>query len=387
MECGSANHRTILHLDLDAFYASVEELDHPEYKDYPLIVGANPGQTRGVVSTCNYAARKFGIRSAMPVSEAKRRCPGARFVPVRMQRYKEMSDQFFRILESYTPGIEPLSIDEAFLDVTSTLRYFRTDGEGIARQIQKQVEQTGLSVSAGVASNKFVAKIASDLRKPAGIVVCPAGTEADFLKDLSIDKMWGVGPVLSRKLRAGGVSVFGDLLSKDSWKKTVTEKESDRLVRLAAGIDNRPVERRDRKSLSVERTFSRDISEPDEIKNRLLSIADELIFRMIESGFRGRTLVFKLRYSDFSTITRQLPFDSDELSVQNVYSKIMKVFGENYRAGEPLRLLGIGFTNRTDESELFVPQTGKTDSLMFQLKKKYGKRIGRASLLPKEKGN
>ena len=233
--------RSILHLDLDAFYASVEVLDRPEFQGKPVIVGGD--ELRGVVAAASYEARKFGVHSAIPTATAKRLCPKGIFLPVRMSRYAEMSDTVFAIYRRFTPLVEPLSIDEAFLDVTGCERLFGSSEE-VARKIKAAVrEETGLTVSAGVAPNKFLAKIASDLGKPDGLTIVPLGGEQAFLDPLPVGKLWGVGKVTEETLLGRGIRTIGDLRrsSREALGRAFGVN-GEHLFELARGVDDRPVE-------------------------------------------------------------------------------------------------------------------------------------------------
>ncbi|MGZ8441745.1 MAG: DNA polymerase IV, partial [Candidatus Deferrimicrobiaceae bacterium] len=276
--------RGILHLDLDAFYASVEVLDHPELRGKPVIVGGD--ERRGVVAAASYEARKFGVHSAIPTATAKRLCPKGIFLPVRMSRYAEMSDMVFAIYRRFTPLVEPLSIDEAFLDVTGCDRLFGS-AEEAARKIKAAVrEETGLTVSAGVAPNKFLAKIASDLGKPDGLTVVPLGGEQVFLDPLPVGKMWGVGKVTGEALLGRGIRTIGDLRrSPREMLVGAFGAHGEHLYELARGIDDRPVEtERDAKSIGHEDTFDHDLRDRGAMRRELLSLADRVSSRLRRGG-------------------------------------------------------------------------------------------------------
>src|SRR5437867_921306 len=236
--------RSILHVDMDAFYASVEQLDHPEYKGKPVIVGADPkgGRGRGVVAACSYEARRFGVRSALPISRAWKLCPDGVYVRPRMQRYVEVSAQVMEVFRRYTDLVEPLSIDEAFLDITGSARLFGPP-EQIAVEVKKEIHRTtGLTASVGLAPNKFLAKIASDLRKPDGLVVVPDKDIEHFLRDLPISRLWGVGPKTEQRLREMGFQTIGQLTAapRDSLIRSLGSL-GEHLFQLARGNDGRPV--------------------------------------------------------------------------------------------------------------------------------------------------
>lgn len=336
--------RRILHLDLDAFYASVEVLDDPSLRGKPVIVGGS--ERRGVVSAASYEARKFGVRSAMPVSRAKRICPHGVFLPVRMERYKEVSDRVFEIFHRFTPFVEPLSIDEAFLDVTGSERLFGS-AEEIAERIRQAVRaETGLTVSAGVASSKLVAKIASDLGKPDGLVAVPPGTEKEFLEPLPADRLWGVGKVTREALREMGVHTIGDIarVSPDTLKRRFGEHGSH-LHLLANAIDDREVETEEEtKSIGREETFGEDLTKAEEIRRELLSLATRVAARARRHGFKGRTVVLKVRYGDFTLISRErtLPYATDDGG--EIYRCVLSLLPKTEAGTRPVRLLGIYLT-------------------------------------------
>src|SRR3989304_5745827 len=306
-------HREIIHLDLDAFYASVEMLDNPEIAGKPVIVGG--GGKRGVVTAASYEARKFGVHSAQPVATARRLCPDGVFLPVRMGRYKEMSDRVFEIFRRFSPIVEALSIDEAFLDVTGTDRLFGGALE-VARKIKEAVaSETGLTVSAGVAASKFVAKIASDMNKPDGLTVVPRGKEKEFLGPLPVGKLWGVGKVTETALHRMGVKTIGDLASvpAENLKKRFG-KHGLHLHRLPNGIDDREVEpEHEVKSIGHEDTYDEDIRDREAIGKELLSLAHRVSSRLRRKGFRGRTVTLKVKYHDFTQVTRAATLPSPPL--------------------------------------------------------------------------
>ncbi|MDH5297452.1 MAG: DNA polymerase IV, partial [Desulfobulbaceae bacterium] len=294
----------IIHLDMDAFYASVEVLDNPALRGRPVIVGG--GFERGVVSAASYEARKFGVHSAMAMALARRRCPDGIFLPVRMARYCEISQTIHAIFHRFTPLVEPLSLDEAFLDVTGSTALFGTPPE-IARRIKELVrEETGLTVSAGVASCKLVAKIASDLEKPDGLTVVPPGSEQQFLAGLTIERLWGVGKCTCKELQMMGVRTMGDLTRLP--EKLLTAKfgrHGPLLHQAALGIDHRRVEPfRPAQSVGNEETFSVDLISPAVIRQELLALAVKVGRRLRGDGLQGRTVTVKIKYHDFAQITR-----------------------------------------------------------------------------------
>jgi DNA polymerase-4 len=297
--------RTILHLDMDAFYASVEVRDDPSLRGKPVVVGGS--SRRGVVCAASYEARKFGVHSAMPTARAYRLCPQAIFLPPRMARYAEVSDRVFEVFHRYTPLVEGLSIDEAFLDVTASRSLFGS-GETIARRIKEDVaSELRLDVSAGVADSKFVAKIASDLHKPNALVVVPPGTSREFLAGLPIERMWGVGAKTAPKLRALGFATLGDLaLAEDDRLERVLGSWGAAVRALARGDDTRAVvPDRDAKSIGAEETHENDLTTLDEISRELLASAQRIAQRMLRAGVAGRTVHVKVKLADFTLLTRQ----------------------------------------------------------------------------------
>ena len=338
-------HREIIHLDLDAFYASVEMLDNPEIAGKPVIVGG--GGKRGVVTAASYEARKFGVHSAQPVATARRLCPDGVFLPVRMGRYKEMSDRVFEIFRRFSPLVEALSIDEGFLDVTGTERLFGGALE-VARKIKEVVaSETGLTVSAGVAASKFVAKIASDMNKPDGLTVVPRGKEKEFLGPLPVGKLWGVGKVTETALHRMGVKTIGDLASvpAENLKKRFG-KHGLHLHRLANGIDDREVEpEHEVKSIGHEDTYDEDIRDREAIGKELLSLAHRVSSRLRRKGFRGRTVTLKVKYHDFTQVTRAATLPSPTDDGATIYRTVIPLLKKTEAGRRPVRLLGISVSH------------------------------------------
>lgn len=336
--------RRILHVDLDAFYASVEELDNPAWAGHPLVVGADPqeGRGRGVVATANYAARAFGIRSAMPISEAWRRCPHARFVPPRFERYAEKSGEVFALLRETTPLVEPASIDEGYLDVTAVAPAFE-DAVALARSLQARVrERTRLTASLGVAASKLVAKIATDMRKPEGLTAVPPGTEEAFLAPLPVRKIPGVGPKSEERLAAHGVATCGDLAALPP---ALLQREfgawGPRLARLARGDDDSPVQVEwERKSLGGETTFLRDEPDPRQWRATVEALARDAAAGLAQEGVLARTVTLKVRLAGFETYTRArtLPHATDD--ARELAAVALALLDENEPA-RAVRLLGV----------------------------------------------
>lgn len=337
--------KTILHVDMDAFYAAIEQHDRPELRGRPVVVGAPPDK-RGVVSTCSYEARKFGIHSAMPSRTAGKLCPHAVFLPVNMKRYHEVSETIMEIFHRFTPLVQPLSLDEAFLDVTGA-RYLFGDGPAIARKIMAAVlEETGLTCSVGVASNLFLAKIASDLHKPGGLTVVPSSEKLipAFLAPLPVKRMWGAGKKTQALLEAHDILTIGDLQTVPIEKLTawIGASAAGSFHRLAFGLDGREVETAsEEKSISNEITFDEDRRDAASVETALLDLADKVGARLRRAGFYAGTAQIKIRWTDFSTITRQRRLDPsccDDITLRETALELFRKEGLR----NPVRLIGFG---------------------------------------------
>jgi DNA polymerase IV len=333
--------RHIIHLDMDAFYPSVEVLDNPALKGKPVIVGGS--KERGVAASASYEARKFGVHSAQPIAKAKRLCPHGIFLPVRMSRYQEVSEQAFEIFRRFTPLVEPISIDEAFLDVTGSIRLFGQP-ENIARKIKQIIlTETGLTISAGVAPSKFMAKIASDMDKPDGLTVVHPDGVRDFLDPLPIKKMWGVGEVTQQLLSRLNIHTFKDL--RQTPVKVLEKKFGKQGVKihlLAMGIDERDViPEHDVKSIGHEETFLKDIMSLDVAQKELLALGNKVARRMRHEGLKGKTVTLKVKYFDFVQVTRSatLPEFTDDGS--EIYSVACRLLEKTEATKKPIRLLGV----------------------------------------------
>ncbi len=334
--------RKILHIDMDAFFAAVEQMDNPLYRGKPVIVGADP-RGRGVVSTCSYEARKFGVRSAMPIGEAFRRCPHGVFVPVRGERYAEVSRQIMKILAEYTPLVEPLSLDEAFLDLTGSERIFGPIEE-IGRQIADRIEsEVGLTASIGIAPNKFLAKLASDLRKPKGFVIISMENVSEILEDLPVTKLWGVGPKTAEQLSKLGIRTIGMLrkATPDLIAKTLGEAGVD-LYRLAQGQDERPVEPDgEAKSIGHETTFQVDTDDRQYLAGVLLWLSEQVARRLRQHCLKGRTITLKLRDCDFKTLTKRTTLEEATDYEETIYREALKLANEVNWGVKKVRLIGV----------------------------------------------
>jgi DNA polymerase-4 len=332
--------RTIIHVDMDAFYASVEQRDRPSLRGRPVIVGADP-RGRGVVSAASYEARRFGVHSAMPIGRAARLCPAGVFVPVDMAKYARVSRQIMALLAEFTPLLEPVSIDEAFLDVTAS-RALLGDGPSIARQVKSRIrDATDLTASVGVAPNKFIAKVASDLEKPDGLVVVPPGDERAFLAPLPIERLWGVGKVTAAELAAMGVRTIGQLAGLPEPHLRARFGDAGLALRaLARGLDDRPVEAfAPPKSMGAEETFERDHRDLDRLRATLRAQAERVARELRAEGYAGRCVTLKLRFADFRTITRRHTLDptQDGLAIYREASALL----ERIPLSDPVRLIGL----------------------------------------------
>ena len=339
-----ARDRQIVHVDMDAFYASVEQLDNPDLVGKAVIVGGDP-KRRGVVSAASYEVRKFGVHSAMPMSRAVRLCPDAIVLPVRMKRYVEFSKQIHAIFQEFTPQVEPISLDEAFLDVTGSLRLFGC-GQEIGREIKKQIkEQLGLVASVGIAANKFLAKLASDLDKPDGFVVITEQDKQQVLDPLGVWRIWGVGPVTQKALKSAGIDTIKQLREAPTEiLQGIFGDQTAHVLRLAHGDDDREVESvRDAKSISSEQTFATDITDRDILLDVLLSQVEDVAQRLRLNDLEAKTITLKLRYDDFRTITRSNTFDHPTNVTKTLWRRAREVFLKWHKKSPgALRLLGFG---------------------------------------------
>ena len=345
--------RTILHVDLDAFFASVEQRDRPELRGKPVIVGGGGPNARGVVSAASYEARRFGVHSAMPLRQAGRLCPDGIFLPVDGRKYETASRLVIAILRRFTPLVEPLSIDEAFLDVTGVRQLFG-DGERVAAQIKAAIRaEVDLTASVGVATTKLVAKIASDLRKPDGLVVVPPGEEAAFLAPLPISRLWGVGEPTARALRDYGVRTIGDLAALDpDILIRRFGKHGGSLAERARGVDPDPIhDRADAKSIGHEHTFDVDTSDRETIERTLLAMAEGVAGRLRASGLKAGTVTVKIRDSGFRTITRQRTLPDPTDLTEPIWRTALELARPEVR-GIRVRLLGVTASNLGNPDQL-----------------------------------
>lgn len=386
--------RTIFHIDLDAFFSSVEQYDNPPLQGKPVVVGAMPGG-RGVVSTCSYEARAFGLHSAMPISEALRRCPDAIYLPVRMERYCEVSNQVMEILKTFSPDVKKVSIDEAFLDMTGTEKLWGEAGT-VAAKIRKDIYvKTGMSVSIGIASNHYIAKIASGLRKPNALVIIKSGEEAAFMHALPLVKLWGAGERTRELLIKEGITTIESLAA---WPLERLQSKFGKGLGLflhsaSRGLDPSiaPAETRS-KSISTERTFGSDLSDSQTALSVLRGFCDEIICRAWQEKLCSRTVSVKMRYDDFSTIIRQKTRLYEYTNSTELYTDVRELFIVHRDKFRAIRLLGLGLADLTPrvqhpQSDLFgfndaqVQKTRKAEEAIFGLEIKGKGRLVRAVTL------
>ncbi len=377
---------------MDAFYASVEQLDDPRLRGKPVLVGGD--SPRAVVAAASYEARRFGVYSAMPMGQAKRRCPHAVIVPVRMARYMEVSREVFSVFRNYTPLVEGLSIDEAFVDVTASGALFG-NGATIASRIKLDVfESTGLRVSAGVSTSKFVSKIASDLEKPDGLVVVPPGTEREFLASLPVERMWGVGKVAAEKVHRLGIRSFRDLQQANV---PLLERSlgtwGAEIVRLAHGIDSREVvSHRAPKSIGAEETFDVDLTRVQKVRARLLSQSARVADRMERQGYVGFVVATKLKYADFTVKTRQLRVPTPIRDTDSIYDAACALLERFPRNPLGVRLTGVSVSelhHHAPMGELFVDarreKRDRVQATVSALRDRFGESgVTRATLLTRQ---
>jgi DNA polymerase-4 len=385
----------ILHVDMDAFYASVEERQRPELAGRPVIVGGDPDR-RGVVSAANYLARQFGVHSAMPSATARRNCPQAVFLSPRIDYYAQVSQQIREIFQRYTPLVEPLALDEAFLDVTGSADLFGPPAE-IGQRIKQEIrKELRLVASVGVAPNKFLAKIASDLDKPDGFVVVEPAHVQEFLDPLPVGRLWGVGRVSNRMFERMGVRTIGHL------RRLPIEllherfgRAGEHLWRLAHGIDNRRVvPDHQAKSVSHETTFDVDVDDPEVLRSWLLELTEQVARRMRRHGLRGRTVQLKVRFADFRTITRSQTLPQPTNVTDELWRAAAEVLASRLPAGHPpVRLLGMGVSglDRSGHTQRMLfddaehERQSQLDATTDAIRDRYGRSaIGRAGAINKD---
>lgn len=389
-ETGATRH--ILHVDMDAFYAAIEQRDHPELRGRPVVVGSPPDR-RGVVSTASYEARVYGIHSAMPSRTAYRLCPHAVFLPVRMERYREVSRRIMAIFKDVTPFVEPLSVDEAFLDISATTQRPGRSAVAVARRIKERIrDETGLTGSVGVAPNKFLAKLGSDMDKPDGLTVLPRDPEEirAFLGGLPATSIWGVGKVTGERLKRFGIETVADIqnIAYPELVRITGRAAAVQLKQLALGRDDRPVvTAREEKSISSEDTFPEDCSDPRILRQTLIEQTENVGRRLRRSGKKAATATLKLRFSNFRTITRQCPLRPPTSSDRALLRSALRLYRRE-NVADPIRLIGFGVSNLSEpeaadthqpllfDLESFGTQTSRQDveldRVVDELRERYG---------------
>lgn len=374
--------RRIVHVDMDAFFAAIEVRDNPALKGKPVIIGADPkgGRGRGVVSTCSYEARRFGVRSAMPISEAWRRCPQGVFIQPNFHKYEEASAKIREVFYEFTPDIEQVSIDEAFLDITRSAHLFGGPLEACRRIKARVKEVTGLTCSVGMAPTKLAAKIASDIKKPDGLVEVTEAGLRDFLASLDISKLWGLGPKTAEVLRARGINTVGELAAAEADELRGLGAHGAELKALALGIDPREVsEDGETKSVGNEITFASDTSDEPEIHRSLLALSDKVSSRLREAGLKGRTVTLKIRLEGFETYTRAhtMPLATNYADV--ITREILELYAAFKRGRKKVRLLGVKVSGLlpADEKESLFEDPGdarreKAHAAIERIRGKFG---------------
>jgi len=375
---------------MDAFYASVEQRDRPELRGLPVIVGASPGG-RGVVSTASYEARRFGVRSAMPISRAVRLCPHGVYLPVDMDKYQRVSAEIMAILDDFSPLVEPVSVDEAFVDLSGTTALFGPPDEAVRRIKTRIRADTGLTASAGLAANKFVAKVASDLRKPDGLVIVPSGAEAGFLAPLPVERLWGVGKVLAETLATMGIATIGQLQGIPAATLARRFGEHGRQLHdLAFGRDDRPVEpSTPAKSIGAETTFGVDCRDPERLRRTLRRHAERVARQLREEHLAGARVTLKLRYADFRTLTRSHTGDPTQDGL-DLYRRALTLL-DREAVSEPVRLIGLSASSLGPAGQGQLPlldpialRRERLGPVLDRLTARFGEgTLGPASLLPR----
>ncbi|MBQ1714690.1 MAG: DNA polymerase IV [Treponema sp.] len=353
MEEDSAIPKVYFHVDLDAFFASVEQLDHPEYRGKPLIVGGIPGDRRAVVSTASYEARKFGVHSAMPIVKAAQLCPHGIFVRGNYQRYQEKSLEVMEIFQNYSPEVIQMSIDEAFLDLTGTSGIFGS-AEETAKRLKKEVlEKTGLTVSVGIASTMYVAKIASGLKKPDGLTIVQDGKEEEFMMSLPLEKLWGCGTKTQERLKAAGLKTIKEIHGKsENLLISIFGKGTGSFLYTAVRGNRDLIFGGEAKnhSISSERTFDFDLTDRTSIDTALMELCMNVLYRMHKEHVRSKTVALKIRYEDFTTVSVQQTSEFPVSNADDLYERCKTLFAKKWTAGRGIRLLGIACQNVEDKS-------------------------------------
>jgi len=381
------------HVDMDAFYAAIEQLDNPELRGKPVAVGGTG--TRGVVSTCSYEARVYGVRSAMPAGEAKKRCPNCIFVPVRMNRYMSVSRSIMEILHSFSPVVNKVSIDEAYLDMTGTSLIFGTPLEAAAKLKAEIREKTGLTISVGIAENRMLAKLASEYGKPDGLYQIEKGKEIQFLDSVKLKDLWGVGKKMLQRLNELGISEVRQLrsYSKKMLIGMLGENAAEYIYKTVRGEDpgiwnNCPKSR----SISSETTFDKDITDIRILKKELLDISQQLMFRLMETGCSSRTTAIKIKYHDFESITAQKTIRAGIMCSDEIYKALQELLESRLDRSKPVRLIGAALMSlegeeKGEQLDLFENSYSKKreveKAVQALSKKKPGLKVFKATLIDK----
>ena len=379
--------------DMDAFFASVEQHDYPEYRGKPLIVGGAEGH-RGVVSACSYEARKYGVHSAMSASSARKLCPHGIFVPVRMKRYKEVSDHIMEIFSRFAPEVMQNSIDEAFMDMTGTDRLMGPPLD-VAAKIKACVkEETGLTVSIGIGENKYLAKLASDYRKPDGLYQVEKGKEIEFIDSIPLKKLWGIGKSTWTRLEKSGITTAAQIrsLSATLLEQMFGKGASEFLLSIARGQDPGicTAEHKSR-SISNEITFDQDVGDYAVLRETLLGLSHQILFRLLEKGWSSKTLALKLRLDNFSTSTIQMTQESPFTSAEEVFQASLVLLGKKWDRKQNVRLIGLGFQNADTSGDTQLSlfddihnKQNKVEKAVLKLNSRFkGNQVIKAALLKK----
>ena len=376
--------RAIAHVDMDAFYASVEQRDQPELRGLPVIVGADP-RGRGVVSACSYEARVFGVHSAMPISRAYRLCPHGVYLPVDMDKYARVSSEIMAILADFSPLVEPVSVDEAFVDLTGTQTLWGPPPEAVRRIKARIRTETGLTASAGLAANKFIAKVASELEKPDGMVVVPPGREPEFLAPLPIERLWGVGKATAKELQALGIATIGQLqrVTPRALAARLGPHGPD-LLALAFGRDVRPVEPfSPPKSMGAETTFGRDCRDVARIEETLRAQSERVARELRAEGLAACRVTLKLRWADFRTLTRSHTGDPTQDGLE-IYRRAATLLARE-RLIQPVRLIGVSASTFRPQASgqlpLLDPAAVRRERVARAVDRITG-RFGRSAIVP-----
>jgi DNA polymerase-4 len=370
-----------VHADLDAFYAAVEQLDHPEYRGKPVIVGGVPGDRRSVVSTASYEARQFGVHSAMPIAQAVKLCPQAVYLRGSMKRYREKSLEIMAVFSGFSPDVQQLSIDEAFLDISGTESLFGPP-QKLAEDLKARVlRDTGLTVSVGLASNKYIAKIASGLSKPDGLFVIPPGGEEQFMRGLPVTKIWGAGNKTQELFKKHGLKTCDDIhqLSVEVLHSIFGQHFGTFLYRAVRGESAELFDKdRGSHSMSAERTFEYDLYDDFAIETALFDICQTIMWRLLDNRLQSRTISVKIRYADFSTEIARETFAEPVTTLNVLYDHVLALFRKKHRQGKGVRLIGAGLMNldsvSTQQGELFNENNEKEqrlEQLILEINRKH----------------